>query len=66
MHSKATLQARRQAVSNAIASQRLEGLEPEGMAVEDLQRFARGECEIGDVLSNFKARIARGEVFGKR
>lgn len=64
--SKASLQARSHAVTNAIASQRLEGLEPDSGAVADLQRFARGEVEIDTVLSNFKARIARGEVRGKR
>lgn len=54
--------ARQAAVDNALANQRMEGLEPEARVVLDLQRFARGECEIGVVLSNFKARIARGEV----
>lgn len=56
---KKALQA---AVDNALANQRMAGLEPEARVVLDLQRFACGECEIGVVLSNFKARIARGEV----
>ncbi len=63
---KASLKARQAAVTNALANQRLEGLEPEAQVVLDLKRFARGECEISAVLNNFKARIARGEVFRQR
>lgn len=63
MLDEASLRARHAAVMNAIASQRLAGLEPDPTFVLDLQRFARGECELEDVLNNFKARIARGEVF---
>lgn len=63
MTAKSNLRARNAAVANALANQRLEGLEPEAKVVLDLQRFARGECEIKMVLNNFKARIARGEVF---
>lgn len=59
---KTNQKALQAAVNNALANQRMEGLEPEARMVLDLQRFARGECEIGVVLSNFKARIARGEV----
>lgn len=63
MPDKINVSARQAAVTNALANQRLEGLEPEAKVVLDLQRFARGECEINVVLNNFKARIARGEVF---
>lgn len=63
MPDKSHLRARQAAVTNALANQRLEGLEPDAKVVLDLQRFARGECEINVVLNNFKARIARGEVF---
>jgi hypothetical protein len=63
MSDKSHLRARQAAVTNALANQRLEGLEPDAKVVLDLQRFARGECEINVVLNNFKARIARGEVF---
>jgi Antitoxin VbhA len=59
---KTNQKALQTAVNNALANQRMEGLEPEARVVLDLQRFARGECEIGVVLSKFKARIARGEV----
>jgi hypothetical protein len=60
------LKAREAAVANALANQRLAGLEPDAQVILDLQRFARGECEINDVLKNLKARIASGEVYGKR
>jgi len=63
MSDRSNLKARHAAVANALANQRLEGLEPESKVVLDLQRFARGECDIKTVLKNFKARIARGEVF---
>jgi hypothetical protein len=63
MLDQATLKARHVAVVNAIASQRMEGLEPEAEFVLDLQRFARGECELKDALNNLKARFARGEIF---
>lgn len=63
MRSNITQKARQAAVNNALANQRLEGLEPEPGVVIDLQRFARGEFDISVVLSNFKARVARGEVF---
>jgi hypothetical protein len=63
MLDEATLRARQAAVSNAIASQRLAGLEPEAEFVVDLHRFARGECELNEALNNLKARFARGEVF---
>ncbi|KTC22075.1 antitoxin VbhA family protein [Pseudomonas viridiflava] len=60
------LNSRQAAVANALANQHLEGLEPDTKVVLDLQRFARGECDIDVVLNNFKARISIGEVFGKR
>lgn len=60
------LKARQAAVANALANQHLEGLEPDTKVVLDLQRFARGEGDINDVLNRFKARISNGEVFGKR
>ena len=55
------LQARTAAVRNALASQRLEGLEPDALVVEDLQRFARGECEIEDVLARYRARLSTSD-----
>jgi hypothetical protein len=57
MSDRSNLKARHAAVANALANQRLEGLEPESKVVLDLQRFARGECDIKTVLKNFKARI---------
>ncbi|KGF62083.1 antitoxin VbhA family protein [Pseudomonas lutea] len=66
MSANINLKARQAAVANALANQRLEGLEPDTKVVLDLQRFARGECDINAVLNNFKARIANGEVLAKR
>jgi xanthine dehydrogenase iron-sulfur cluster and FAD-binding subunit A len=63
MSDQSNVKARHAAVANALANQRLEGLEPDSKVVLDLQRFARGECEIETVLKNFQARIASGEVF---
>lgn len=63
MLAKSEMRTRQAAVRNALANQRLEGLEPDAMVVLDLERCARGEFEISTVLNNFKARIARGEVF---
>lgn len=57
---------RQAAVANALANQRLEGLEPDANVVLDLQRFARGECDINEVLNKFKTRIASGELIQKR
>lgn len=63
MISKEVITERQQAVANAIANQRLEGLEPEAKAVDDLTLFAEGKCEIEDVLARFQQRIASGEIF---
>lgn len=61
-----TTSLRQDAVANALANQRLEGLEPDAKVVLDLQRFARGEGDLNEVLNNFKARIASGELIKKR
>lgn len=66
MPTNISLKTRQAAVANALANQRLEGLEPDAKVVLDLQRFASGESDIDEVLNNFKARIAIGELFRKR
>ncbi|WP_265685908.1 antitoxin VbhA family protein, partial [Verminephrobacter eiseniae] len=38
---------RRAVVQSALASQRIEGLEPDAQAVADAERWARGEMAIG-------------------
>lgn len=55
------LNERRRAVVNAVASQRLEGLEPDARTVVDLERAATGELSVADVLRTLHARIAAGE-----
>lgn len=49
--------ARRAVVQNALASQRLEGLEQEPQALEDAQKWASGEKSIGQAIADFKARL---------
>lgn len=52
-------QARLAAVHNALASQRMEGLEPERQVLEDAQKWVRGEKTISQAISDFKARLQR-------
>ena len=52
-------QARLAAVQNALASQRMEGLEPEAQVLEDAQKWARGEKTISQAIADFKARLQR-------
>ncbi len=46
-------------VQGALASQRLEGLEPAPQPLEDAQKWARGENTIGQAIAAFKARLQR-------
>ena len=57
-----SLRRHMQAVDNAIAQQRLEGLEPSGALIADLQRAARGELSIRRVLENIKERLGHAQV----
>jgi hypothetical protein len=52
---------RREIIQDAIAMQRLEGLEPDPQTMAELDRAARGEIEIADVLNTLRRRIAAGE-----
>lgn len=61
MRSAHNLKERRHAVANAVASQRLEGLEPDARTVADLVRASAGELSVEDVLRTLKDRIAAGE-----
>ena len=45
-----------EAVRNAIAQQRLEGLTPSADLVLDLERAARGEITVSDVIRNIAQR----------
>ncbi len=48
---------RRAAVQNALANQRMEGLEPDAKVVEDAQKWARGEKTICQAVAELKARL---------
>lgn len=50
------------AVRDAIASQRLEGLDVDAATAADLERAARGELSVEEVLAGIRARIARGAL----
>lgn len=53
---------RRQAVANAIASQRLEGLEPDVEVIRQLEAFAEGKIGIETILGEFRGRIVDGRL----
>ncbi len=57
-----TLEARLLAVRNAVAHQRLEGLEVDRQTVDDLERAARGDIEVRDVIAAIHRRIAHAEI----
>ena len=44
-------------VDNAVAQQRLEGLEPSREVISDLERASRGEVTINEVISNINKRF---------
>jgi hypothetical protein len=50
------------ALANAIASHRLEGLEPDTQTIEDLKCVVRGEIGIEESLRRVKHRIAIGQI----
>ncbi len=54
------------AVENAIAQQRLEGLEVPPEIVEEMNRAARGEIEIEEGIRNTIRRFTNGKVRGER
>ena len=54
--------ARRElALENAIASQRLEGLEPDAQTLEDLESVVRGVFGIEESIRRVKERISLGQ-----
>ncbi len=62
MLSEDEIKRRRFAAKNALASQRLEGLEPDQQVVSQMERVIIGELETSDVIKNLMERIKRGEV----
>ena len=55
------LAKRNMALENAIASQRLEGLEPDPQTIEDLKCVVRGEFDVEESLRRLKERIHLGQ-----
>lgn len=55
------LKERHRAVDNAVASQRLEGLEPDSKTIAELQRVADGTLSISDLLNTLRSRISAGD-----
>ncbi|EOU9569508.1 TPA: antitoxin VbhA family protein [Pseudomonas aeruginosa] len=49
-------------MANAIASQRLEGLEPDAEVIRQLEAFAEGTLGIGAILGEFRGRIMEGRL----
>lgn len=62
MISKREQKERKEIMLNALASERLEGLEPDAKAIADSERWGRGEVEIRDIIEDFTARVKRGEI----
>ncbi|WP_375612410.1 MULTISPECIES: antitoxin VbhA family protein [unclassified Bartonella] len=62
MLSEEEIKLRRLYAENALASQRLEGLEPDSKVVEQMERVIIGELETGDVIKDLLERVKRGEV----
>lgn len=54
---------RRAVVQSALASQRIEGLEPDAKVIEDAEKWAHGEMTIAAAVADYKARV-RHEVRG--
>ena len=57
---------RLKSVENAIAQQRLEGLEVPQDVVEEMKRAARGEIEIEEGIRNTLRKYTHGKIRGER
>ena len=49
-------------MANTIASQRLEGLEPDAEVIRQLEAFAEGTLGIEAILEEFRGRIVDGRL----
>jgi hypothetical protein len=47
-------------VRSSLASQRIEGLEPDGQAVADAEAWARGELSLAEAIGRYKAKLKLG------
>lgn len=50
------------AIENAIAQQRLEGLEPSPEVIADLRRAAQGKMAISEVIANIEKRFRDDQI----
>ncbi|WP_208438051.1 antitoxin VbhA family protein [Bartonella taylorii] len=62
MLSEEEIKLRRLYAENALASQHLEGLEPDPQIVAQVERYIIGELEISDIIKDYMERVKRGEV----
>ncbi|WP_375670666.1 antitoxin VbhA family protein [Bartonella sp. SD1336NMGDW] len=62
MLSEEEIKLRRFYAENALASQRLEGLEPDPLVVAQVERYIIGELETSDIIKDYMERVKRGEV----
>ncbi|WP_273760285.1 antitoxin VbhA family protein [Bartonella sp. ML70XJBT.G] len=62
MLSEDEIKRRRFDAENALASQRLEGLEPDPQVVAQMERVIIGELEISDIIKAYIEQVKRGEV----
>jgi hypothetical protein len=64
MISKQEQMKRQKAMENALANQRLEGLEPDPQTIADSERWTRGEITIEEMIAIYIDRVRRGEIRG--
>jgi hypothetical protein len=64
MITKREQEERLEVMQNALASLRLEGLDPGEEAIAESEKWTRGEVEIRDVIENFIAKVKCGEIRG--
>ena len=50
-------QLRQQRGNSALASQRMEGLEPDAQVIKDAELWASGEKSLDDAIAEYKARL---------
>ncbi|WOI47106.1 antitoxin VbhA family protein [Acidovorax sp. BLS4] len=48
---------RRATIQSNLASQRMEGLEPDAEVLQDCEKWVRGEASIDDIVEIYKARL---------
>jgi hypothetical protein len=66
MLSEQEIQWNLKCAKNAIAQQRLEGLEPSTEGISDLERAARGETSFDELMENTRQRYGNGKILEQR